>query len=49
MARKFSTGRQNDFALNQDLYDLLMALRYVNNGADEPIQDKQSPIPIGAI
>lgn len=49
MARKFTTGRQSDIALNQELYDLLMTLHYINNGADEPIQDKQTPIPIGAI
>ena len=49
MARKFNTGRQSDLALNQELHQLLMALRYVNNGADEPIQDKQTPIPIGAL
>ena len=49
MARKFNIGRQSDVTLNKELYDLLMALRYFNNGANEPIQDKQSPIPIGAI
>lgn len=49
MTRKFSTGRQNDVALNPELYNLLMALRYINNGATKPTQDKQSPIPTGAI
>lgn len=49
MARKFNIGRQSDITLNKELYDLLMALRYLNNGANEPIQDKQSPIPVGAI
>ena len=49
MARKFSIGRQSDITLNQELYDLLMALRYVNNGPTQPVQDKQSAIPVGAI
>lgn len=49
MARKFTTGRQNDLALNKELYQLLMALRYFNNGAIQPTQDKQAPIPLGAI
>lgn len=49
MARKFTTGRQSDLTLNQELHDLLMALKYINNGAVEPSQDKQTPIPVGAI
>ena len=49
MARKFTTGRQNDLVLNQELHQALMALKYFNNGEIEPIQDKQAPIPVGAI
>lgn len=49
MARKFTTGRQNDIALNPELYNILMSLRYINNGAVKPTQNKQSPIPAGAI
>ena len=49
MARKFSIGRQSDLTLNQELYDLLMALRYINNGPTQPIKDKQTDIPVGAI
>lgn len=49
MARKFITGRQNEIALSQELHDLLMAIKYINNGSNMPIQDKQSPIPSGAI
>ena len=30
MARKFNIGRQSDVTLNKELYDLLMALRYLN-------------------
>jgi hypothetical protein len=49
VARKFSIGRQSDLTLNQELYDLLMALRYINNGPTQPIKDKQTDIPVGAI
>lgn len=49
MARKFTIGRQNDLTLNQELHQLLMSLRYFNNGSIEPTQDKQTPIPAGAI
>ena len=49
MARKFTAGRQNEIALSKELHDLLMALKYINNGVNVPIQDKQSPIPSGAI
>lgn len=49
MARKFTTGRQNDLVLNQELHQALLALKYFNNGEIEPIQDKQAPIPVGAI
>lgn len=49
MTRKFSIARQSDMSLNKELYDLLMALRYVNNGPTKPIQNKQAEIPIGAI
>lgn len=49
MARKFNIGRQNDAVLNKDLMDLLMAIRYVNNGVDQPTQDLQEPIPVGAL
>lgn len=49
MARKFNTGRQSEITLNKDLHDLLMSIRYINNGADEPIQDLQTPIPVGSV
>ena len=49
MARKFNAGRQNEIALNKEAHDLFMALKYINNGPTKPIQDKQSPIPIGAL
>lgn len=49
MARKFTTGRQTELTLSKELHDLLMALKYINNGATVPIQDKQTPIPAGAI
>ena len=49
MARKFTTGRQNEVALNKETHDLFMALKYINNGPTKPMQDKQSPIPIGAL
>ena len=49
MSRKFNIGRQNDFALNKELHDLLMSLRYINNGVDEPVQDLQTPIPVGSV
>lgn len=49
MARKFTTGRQNDLALNQEFHQLLMALKYFNNGDIQPTQDKQTPIPLGAV
>ena len=49
MARKFNTGRQNEIALNKEAHDLFMTLKYINNGPTKPIQDKQSPIPVGAL
>ena len=49
MARKFINGRQDELTLNPELFNLFMTLKYINNGAIEPIQDKQAPIPIGAI
>lgn len=49
MARKFETGRQNEIAFNKDLHKVIMSVRYINNGADEPIQDLQTPIPVGSV
>ena len=49
MARQFNTGRQSEIAFNKELHDLMMALRYVNNGVDEPTQDLQTPIPVGSL
>lgn len=49
MARKFNTGRQNGVTLNKELYDLLLSLKYINNGVDEPVQDLQEPIPVGSV
>lgn len=49
MARKFNMGRQNELALNKQMHDLFMSLKYVNNGANVPQQDTQAPIPLGAI
>lgn len=49
MTRKFNVGRQSEVALNKEMHDLLMALRYLNNGVSEPVQDLQTPIPIGSV
>ncbi|MGL4877382.1 hypothetical protein [Paraclostridium dentum] len=49
MARKFNMGRQSEHALNQELHDLLMSLKYVNNGVDQPTQDYQTSIPFGSL
>ena len=49
MTRKFNVGRQSEVVLNKKMHDLLMALKYINNGADEPVQDLQTPIPIGSV
>ena len=49
MTRKFNIGRQNEVALNKEMHDLLMSLRYINNGFDEPVQDLQTPIPTGSV
>lgn len=49
MARKFTTGRQNELTLNKEIHDLFMSLKYINNGPTTPTQDKQTPIPIGAV
>lgn len=49
MTRKFNVGRQSEIALNKEMHDLLMSLKYINNGTDEPVQDLQTPIPIGSV
>ena len=49
MARKFNMGRQSEIALNKDMHDLLMSLKYINNGVKQPEQDLQTPIPVGSI
>ena len=49
MARKFTMGRQSEHALNQELHNLLMSLKYINNGPNMPQQDYQTPIPIGSL
>lgn len=49
MARKFTMGRQSEHALNQELHNLLMSLKYINNGPNSPQQDYQTPIPLGSI
>lgn len=49
MARKFTMGRQNELSLSKELHDLLMSLKYINNGPSMPQQDYQTPIPLGAI
>lgn len=33
MARKFMMGRQSEIALNKDMHDLFMSLKYINNGS----------------
>lgn len=49
MSRKFTIGRQNELSLNQEMHDLLMSLKYINNGPSTPQQDYQTPIPLGSI
>ena len=49
MARKFTMGRQNELSLSKEFHDLLMSLKYVNNGPNTPQQDYQTPIPLGSI
>lgn len=49
MTRKFNIGRQNETALNKEMHDLFMSLKYINNGFDEPVQDLQTPIPVGSV
>lgn len=49
MARKFTMGRQNELGLNKEMHDLLMSLKYINNGPSTPQQDYQTPIPLGSI
>lgn len=49
MARKFNLGRQNELGLNQELHNLLMSLKYINNGTATPQQDYQTPIPLGSL
>lgn len=49
MARKFNLGRQNELGLNKEMHDLLMSLKYINNGPSTPQQDYQAPIPLGSI
>lgn len=49
MARKFNMGRQNELSLNNEMHNLLMSLKYINNGPSIPQQDYQTPIPLGAI
>lgn len=49
MARKYNAGRQSEIALNKEMHDLLMSIKYINNGADEPMQDLQTPIPVGSV
>lgn len=49
MARKFNMGRQGEISLSKEMHDLLMAIKYINNGVDEPIQDLQTPIPVGSV
>lgn len=49
MARKFMMGRQSEIALNKDMHDLFMSLKYINNGVNQPEQDLQTPIPVGSI
>ena len=49
MARKFTMGRQNELSLNKEMHDLLMSLKYINNGPTTPQQDYQTPIPLGSI
>lgn len=49
MTRKFNMGRQSEVSLNKDMHELLMALKYINNGTKQPEQDLQTPIPVGSI
>ena len=49
MVRKFTMGRQGEHALNHELHNLLMSLKYINNGPSVPKQDYQTPIPLGSV
>lgn len=49
MPRKFNVGRQSEQLLNKELHDLLMAVKYINNGAKEPNKDMQTDIPYGSL
>lgn len=49
MPRKLNIGRQNEQLLNNDSYNLYLALKYINNGPQIPKKDTQAPIIDGAI
>lgn len=49
MARKFNAGRQGEYLMNSQLFDVYNALKYINYKNVTPTQDKQAEIPDGAL
>ena len=49
MARKFNAGRQGEYLMNSQLFNAYSSIKYLSNGVNEPLQDKQAQIIHGAI
>lgn len=49
MARKFNAGRQGEYLMSPQLFDVYNTLKYINNKNVTPTQDKQAEIPDGAL
>lgn len=49
MSRKFNIGRQSEQSLNNELHNLFMLTKYLNNGPNEPAKDEQADIPYGSL
>ena len=49
MARKFNAGRQGEYLMNNQLFNAYSSIKYLCNGIDQPLQDKQANIVNGAL
>ena len=49
MARKFNEGRQGEYLMNNQLFNAYSSIKYLCNGIDQPLQDKQANIVNGAL
>ena len=45
MTRKFNSGRLGEHLMNNDLFLAYNRIKYIGNGVEDPVQERQAEIP----